>query len=44
MSFGRIAHGDQAVMVIGVDEAPSKMALKKIDEIPAVDEFVFLAL
>ncbi|PWA56899.1 hypothetical protein CTI12_AA413010 [Artemisia annua] len=32
----------QAVMVIGVDEKPSKEALKKIDEIPAVEECVFL--
>ena len=44
MSFGRIAQRKQAVMVIGVDEKPSKKALKKIDEIPAVEEFVFLAL
>nr|GEV99509.1 hypothetical protein [Tanacetum cinerariifolium] len=43
MSFGRIAQRKQAVMVIGVDEKPSKKALKKIDEIPDV-EFVFLAL
>ena len=43
MSFGRIAQRKQAVMVIGVDEKPSKKALNKIDEIPAVDEFVFLA-
>ncbi|PWA47921.1 hypothetical protein CTI12_AA492900 [Artemisia annua] len=44
MSFGRIAQRKQAVMVIGVNEKPSKKALKKIDEIPAVEEFVFLAL
>ncbi|GJY13072.1 leucine-rich repeat, cysteine-containing subtype protein [Tanacetum coccineum] len=31
------------IMVIGVDEKPSKKALNKIDEISAVDEFVFLA-
>ncbi|GKC78232.1 leucine-rich repeat, cysteine-containing subtype protein, partial [Tanacetum coccineum] len=43
MSFGRIAQRKEAVMVIGVDEKPSKKALKKIDEIPDV-EFVFLAL
>nr|GEW96737.1 phosphoglycerate dehydrogenase [Tanacetum cinerariifolium] len=43
MSFGRIAQRKQAVMVIGVDEKPSKKALNKIDEIPAVDAFVFLA-
>ncbi|PWA85740.1 phosphoglycerate dehydrogenase [Artemisia annua] len=44
MCFGRIAQRKQAVMVIGVDEKPSKMALKMIDEIPAVEEFVFLAM
>ncbi|PWA98437.1 hypothetical protein CTI12_AA019520 [Artemisia annua] len=44
MSFSRIAQRKQAVMVIGVDEKPSEKALKKIDEIPAVEEFVFLAL
>nr|GEW01256.1 ACT domain-containing protein [Tanacetum cinerariifolium] len=44
MSFSRIERTKQAVMVIGVDEKPSKKALKKIDEIPDVEEFVFLAL
>ncbi|PWA56502.1 hypothetical protein CTI12_AA104570 [Artemisia annua] len=44
ISFGRIAQRKQAVMVIGVDHKPSKKALKKIDEIPAIEEFVFLAL
>ncbi|GKG36002.1 hypothetical protein Tco_0443680, partial [Tanacetum coccineum] len=34
----------QAVMAIGVDEKPSTEALKKIGEIPAVEEYVFLAL
>nr|GEY35574.1 hypothetical protein [Tanacetum cinerariifolium] len=34
----------QAVMVIGVDGKPSNAALKKIDEIPVVEEFVFLVL
>ncbi|PWA78789.1 phosphoglycerate dehydrogenase [Artemisia annua] len=43
MSFGWSAQRKQALMVIGVDEKPSKKALKKIDETPAVDEFVFLA-
>nr|GEY03764.1 D-3-phosphoglycerate dehydrogenase 1, chloroplastic-like [Tanacetum cinerariifolium] len=33
----------QAVMGIGVHEKPSKKALNKIDEIPAIDMFVFLA-
>ncbi|GLU04216.1 hypothetical protein SLE2022_213750 [Rubroshorea leprosula] len=44
MSVGRIATRKQAVMTIGVDEEPSKEALKKIREIPAVEEFVFLKL
>ncbi|ESQ51018.1 hypothetical protein EUTSA_v10022606mg [Eutrema salsugineum] len=44
MSVGRIAPRKQAVMAIGVDEMPSKETLKKIGEIPAVDEFVFLKL
>ncbi|GJW81544.1 leucine-rich repeat, cysteine-containing subtype protein [Tanacetum coccineum] len=44
MSAGRTAQRKQAVMAIGVDEKPSKEALKKIDEISAVEEFVFLVL
>jgi D-3-phosphoglycerate dehydrogenase len=44
MSVGRIAPRKQAVMIIGVDEEPSKEALKRIGEIPAVEEFVFLKL
>ncbi|GJW40613.1 hypothetical protein Tco_0066458, partial [Tanacetum coccineum] len=44
MSVGRPAPRKQAVMVIGIDEKPSDEALKKINEIPAVEEFVFLAL
>nr|GEW96736.1 hypothetical protein [Tanacetum cinerariifolium] len=43
MSFGRIAQRKQAVMLIGVDEKPSKKALNKIDKIPVVDAFVFVA-
>ncbi|GKD24472.1 leucine-rich repeat, cysteine-containing subtype protein [Tanacetum coccineum] len=42
MSVDRAAPRKQAVMVIAVDEKPSKVALKKIDEIPAVEEFVFV--
>ncbi|GKE33413.1 hypothetical protein Tco_1452735, partial [Tanacetum coccineum] len=38
------APSKQAVMVIGIDEKPSEEALKKIEEIHAVEEFVFLAL
>ncbi|XVE70141.1 hypothetical protein DITRI_Ditri10aG0047800 [Diplodiscus trichospermus] len=44
MSVGRTAPRKQAVMTIGVDEEPSTDALKKIGEIPAVEEFVFLKL
>ncbi|XP_058217058.1 D-3-phosphoglycerate dehydrogenase 1, chloroplastic-like [Rhododendron vialii] len=44
MSVGRIAPRKQAVMAIGVDEHPSKDALKRIGEIPAVEEFVYLKL
>ncbi|XP_011017153.1 PREDICTED: D-3-phosphoglycerate dehydrogenase 3, chloroplastic-like [Populus euphratica] len=44
MSVGRIAPRKQAVMTIGVDEEPSKEALKRIGEIPAIEEFVFLKL
>ncbi|GKV26385.1 hypothetical protein SLEP1_g35703 [Rubroshorea leprosula] len=44
MSVGRIAPRKQAVMAIGVDEPPSKEALKKIGDVPAIEEFVFLKL
>ncbi|XP_021903482.1 D-3-phosphoglycerate dehydrogenase 3, chloroplastic-like [Carica papaya] len=44
MSVGRIAPRKQAVMTIGVDEEPSREALRKIGEIPAIEEFVFLKL
>ncbi|XP_076926402.1 D-3-phosphoglycerate dehydrogenase 3, chloroplastic-like [Bidens hawaiensis] len=44
MSVGRTARRKQAIMTLGVDEKPSKEALKKIGDIPAVEEFVFLAL
>ncbi|CAH2053303.1 unnamed protein product [Thlaspi arvense] len=44
MSVGRIAPGKQAVMAIGVDEQPSKETLKKIGDISAIEEFVFLKL
>ncbi|GLJ16440.1 hypothetical protein SUGI_0279720 [Cryptomeria japonica] len=44
MSVGRIAPRNQAVMAIGVDEEPSKKSLKRIGEIPAIEEFVFLKL
>ncbi|GJW57467.1 ACT domain-containing protein [Tanacetum coccineum] len=44
MGVYRVAPRKQAVMVIAVDEKPSEEALKKIDEVPAVEELVFLAL
>lgn len=44
MSVGRIAPRKQAVMAIGVDEEPNIETLKKIGEIPAIEEFVFLKL
>lgn len=44
MSVGRTAPRKQAIMAIGVDEQPSKAALKRIGEIPAIEEFVFLDL
>ncbi|URD95619.1 D-3-phosphoglycerate dehydrogenase [Musa troglodytarum] len=44
MSVGRIAPRKHAVMAIGVDEEPTKEALKKIGDIPAIEEFVFLKL
>ncbi|VVA18270.1 PREDICTED: D-3-phosphoglycerate dehydrogenase [Prunus dulcis] len=44
MSVGRIAPRKQAVMAIGVDDQPSKPALKRIGDVPAIEEFVFLKL
>lgn len=44
MTVGRIAPRKQAVMAIGVDEEPSKQALKRIGEITAVEELVYLKL
>ncbi|PON48859.1 Allosteric substrate binding domain containing protein [Parasponia andersonii] len=44
MTVGRIAPRKQAVMTIGVDEEPGREALKKISEIAAIEEFVFLKL
>ncbi|KAK8613597.1 hypothetical protein V6N13_101355 [Hibiscus sabdariffa] len=44
MSVGRIAPRTHAVMVIGVDEPPRKESLKRIGEIPAIEELVFLKL
>lgn len=44
MSVGRIAPRKQAVMTIGVDEEPDIETVKKIGEIKAIEEFVFLKL
>ncbi|KAL5756739.1 hypothetical protein ACOSP7_021173 [Xanthoceras sorbifolium] len=44
MSVGRTVRRNKAIMAIGVDEEPNKDALKKIGEVPAVEEFVFLKL
>ncbi|XP_057495529.1 D-3-phosphoglycerate dehydrogenase 1, chloroplastic-like [Actinidia eriantha] len=42
MSVGRTGPRQHAVMAIGVDEPPSNNTLKRIGEVPAVEEFVFL--
>ncbi|KAF9615006.1 hypothetical protein IFM89_021560 [Coptis chinensis] len=44
MSVGRIGLRKKAIMAIGVDEEPDKETLKKIGDVPAVEEFVFLDL
>lgn len=44
MSVGRTAKRVKAIMAIGVDEAPNKETLKKIGEVSAIEEFVFLDL
>ncbi|KAK8624922.1 hypothetical protein V6N13_089808 [Hibiscus sabdariffa] len=44
MSVGRVAPRKHAVMAIGVDDQPSKESLKRIGEVPAIEEFVFLKL
>ncbi|KAL3729782.1 hypothetical protein ACJRO7_026855 [Eucalyptus globulus] len=44
MSVARIAPRKQAVMAIGVDDQPSKETLKRIGDISAIEEFVFLKL
>ncbi|KAK1323287.1 hypothetical protein QJS10_CPA02g01432 [Acorus calamus] len=44
MSVGRTGPREQAIMAIGVDEEPDKECLKKIGEVTAVEEFVFLKL
>ncbi|KAA8541556.1 hypothetical protein F0562_022708 [Nyssa sinensis] len=44
MSVGRTVKRTKAIMAIGVDEEPDKDTLKKIGEVPAIEEFVFLEL
>ncbi|KAG6522804.1 hypothetical protein ZIOFF_019959 [Zingiber officinale] len=44
MSVGRTAPKELAIMAIGVDEEPGKGTLKKIGEIQAIEEFVFLKI
>lgn len=44
MSVTRTARRKQAIMAIGVDEEPNKEALRKIGDVPAIEEFVFLKL
>ncbi|XP_057967762.1 D-3-phosphoglycerate dehydrogenase 1, chloroplastic-like [Malania oleifera] len=44
MSVGRTVGRRKAIMAIGVDEEPDKETLKKIGEVSAVEEFVFLKL
>lgn len=44
MSVGRTVKRTKAIMAIGVDEEPDKNTLKKIGEVPAIEEFVFLKL
>ncbi|KAF9675077.1 hypothetical protein SADUNF_Sadunf10G0193900 [Salix dunnii] len=44
MSVGRTARRRNAIMAIGVDEEPNLESLKKIGEVPSIEEFVFLKL
>ncbi|KAF2302921.1 hypothetical protein GH714_011066 [Hevea brasiliensis] len=44
MSVGRTVRRNQAIMAIGVDEEPNVEALKKIGDVSAIEEFVFLKL
>lgn len=44
MSVGRTAPRKQAVMAIGVDDEPSKLALQRIGSLAAVEELVYLKL
>ncbi|KAJ7952024.1 D-3-phosphoglycerate dehydrogenase [Quillaja saponaria] len=44
MSVGRTVGRTKAIMAIGVDEEPDCIALRKIGDVPAIEEFVFLKL
>ncbi|KAF8392942.1 hypothetical protein HHK36_021182 [Tetracentron sinense] len=44
MSVGRLVQRKHAIMAIGVDEEPDKETLKKIGDVQAVEEFVFIKL
>ncbi|KAK8964622.1 hypothetical protein KSP40_PGU000739 [Platanthera guangdongensis] len=44
MSVSRTAPRKHAIMAIGIDEEPDKESLRKIGEISAIEEFVFLKL
>ncbi|EPS72318.1 hypothetical protein M569_02442, partial [Genlisea aurea] len=44
MSVGRIGKRTNAIMAIGVDEEPDKDTLKRIGQVSAIEEFVFLDL
>ena len=44
MSVGRTSRRKMAIMAIGVDEEPNKVALEKIGAVSAIEEFVFLKL
>ena len=44
MSVGRTTPRKRAIMVIKVDDEPTKETLHKIGEVPTVEEFVYLKL
>ncbi|KAJ7962705.1 D-3-phosphoglycerate dehydrogenase [Quillaja saponaria] len=44
MSVGRTVRRTRAIMAIGVDEEPNSVTLRKIGEVSAIEEFVFLKL
>lgn len=44
MSVGRTSRRKMAIMAIGVDEEPNKVALEMIGAVSAIEEFVFLKL